>query len=99
MVRIELHTAPPVVVDNHELKLWTYTYGNSANGDFRTNFTAGLQQQIADDSVVRIERDPVQRPDLQFLIDIFPPGHPAYAAARAKCTVQLPNSARLFGWE
>lgn len=99
LVRIELHTNPAVVVDQHELKLWTYTHGANANGDFRTNFTAGLQQQIADDSVVRIERDPVLRPDLQYLIDICPPGHPDYAAMSAKCTVALPNSPRLFGWE
>ena len=102
VVRITLHPTSlspdkPIVLDDHPLKMWTYTHGNSANGDFRTNFTSAIQKKIHDDSVVRFERDPPGG-RLQFAIDIFPPGHPKYSAMLAKCNMPLPNSTRMYGW-
>ena len=98
IVSIRLHTNPLMRVDNHPLKMWTYTYGPSANGDFRTNFTAPIQKNIPDDSVVIFERDPVGSGHLQFAIDIFPPSHSDYAALRKTCNRPLVNSARYYGW-
>lgn len=99
LVSIKLHTAPPVEVDNHPLKLWTYTHGSSANDDFRTNFTAEVNKQIPLDSVARFERDPPEYGHLQFVIDIYPPGHARYAEMRAKCDRTLPGGKRHYGWE
>ena len=99
IVRIELHIDPPMLIDDHPLKMWTYTHGSSANGDFRTNFTAPLQKLIPEDSVVRFERDPVGRSHLQFAIDIFPPSHPEYPTMLSKCDTPLTNSPRRYGWD
>ncbi|MSY70366.1 MAG: hypothetical protein F2692_00055 [Actinobacteria bacterium] len=99
LVRITIHTSPSWVLDNHELKLWTYTFGPSANDDFRTNLTAPAHALIPEDSVMRIERDPVSRPDLAFEIEVFPPTHPDYPAMRAACTIALPGGQRFYGWQ
>lgn len=98
VVRITLHTDPEIVKDNHPLKMWTYTHGPSANGDFRTNFTSEIQREIPAESVVRFERDPVNAGHLQFTINIVPPGHKQYRAMLNKCTVPLANSSRYYGW-
>ena len=98
IVRITLHIDPPVAEDDHSLKMWTYTHGPNANGDFRTNFTSEIQRQIPQDSVVRFERDPVDAEHLQFTIDIVPPGHAKYEAMLKKCSVPLANSSRRYGW-
>ena len=99
IVRIELHSDPPTIIDDHPLKMWTYTHGASANSDFRTNFTAPLQKKIPEDSVVRFERDPVGSSHLQFAIDIFPPSHSEYQEMLSKCDTLLTNSPRRYGWD
>ena len=98
VVRITLHADPEIVINDHPLKMWTYSNGTSANGDFRTNFTAALQKKTPEDSVVRFERDPLESPGLQYAIDIFPPYHPQYGAMRDKCDRPLANSTRSYGW-
>ena len=99
IARITLHLPKPVTVDLHPLKMWTYTEGESANSDFRTNFTAPLQEQIPDDSVVRFERDPSDSGHLDFDIDIYPPDHRDYKRMLKKCDQKLPNSPRRYGWD
>ena len=99
LVRIVLHTSPPHTVPSHPLKMWTYTYGSSANDDFRTNFTKPIQDQIPDNSIVVFERDPDgTNSHLQFAIDIYPPTHPDYPIHQQMCSIKLPNSNRFYGW-
>ena len=98
IVCITLHLSTAIVLDHHELKMWTYSYGENANDDFRVNLTAPLMAQIPSMSVLQMERDPIDRPDLQYRIDIYPPTHADFQQMLAACTIRLPNSTRSYGW-
>lgn len=83
-------------VTDHPLKMWTYTYGKSANDDFRITLPSELLQLVPDDSVMVMERDPA--PSLDYRLDFFPPAHPRYAALVTLCTTRVPASTRRYGW-
>lgn len=79
-----------------DLKLWTYSFGESANDDFRMTLTGGLHRLVLDGSVLVMTRQPANGSD--YKIEIYPPGHPQYAALLAACSETLPGG-RHYGWK
>jgi hypothetical protein len=77
------------------LKLWTYSYGKSANEDFRMTLKEGLHKLVVDGSVLVMESQPSSGYD--FEICVYPPGHGLYPAMLMKCSQSLPGGRR-FGW-
>lgn len=82
-------------VRDPSLKLWTYSFGLSANDDFRMTLTGGLHKLVPDGSVLRMIRQPPSGVD--FELEVYPPGHPQHTALLAGCTETLPGGRR-YGW-
>lgn len=82
-------------IHDPSLKLWTYTFGKSANDDFRMTLTGGLHSLVPDGSVLVMTRQPPTGSD--YAIDIYPPGHPQHATLLAACSKTLPGGRR-YGW-
>ncbi len=78
------------------LKLWTYSFGESANDDFRMTITGRLLKLIPDGSVLVMTRQPTNGSD--YKIEFYPPGHPEYASLLAACSKTLPGGRR-YGWK
>jgi hypothetical protein len=83
-------------IHDPSLKLWTYSFGASANDDFRMTLTGGLLRLVPDESVLVMTRQPVNGSD--YTIEIYPPGHPHYATLLAACSETLPGGRR-YGWK
>jgi len=82
-------------VHDPSLKLWTYSFGASANDDFRMTLTSGLHRLVPDGSILVMTRQPAT--GSEYSIDIYPPGHPEHATLLAACTETLPGG-RPYGW-
>jgi hypothetical protein len=78
------------------LKLWTYSFGRSANDDFRMTLTGGLHKLVADGSILVMDRQPAGGAD--YSIGFYPPGHPRFQLLLAACTETLPGGRR-YGWQ
>jgi len=91
---VTLHDATGGVrsLNAHPIKLWQYL----ANQDVRLYIDATIQSHITSGSILCMTRAP--RPAIDYQIDIFLPGNPAFAAARALCTLPIPRSSRHYGW-
>jgi hypothetical protein len=101
IVSITIYDASGAVlheVTDYSLKWWLYANGTNANSDFRVTFPASFLSDVADMSVLVITRNPVASPGLEYTLEVFPPGHPDFAALDAHCTITVPNSPRRYGW-
>lgn len=83
------------IIDD-SLKLWTYSFGPSANDDFRLTLIGGLQRKVPDGSILVMVRQPSSGYDYD--ISIYPPGHAEYQSLYAECTEVLRGSSRRYGW-
>jgi hypothetical protein len=100
IVSLTVHASSGSVVASvpvHALKMWTYSNGPSANDDFRLTLPAQMLQQVPDDTILVMERDP-NTTGLDYALSFYPPGHPSYASLLALCTQSIPNSQRRYGW-
>jgi len=82
-------------LDDPSLKLWTYSFGSSANDDFRMTLTNGLHALVPDGSIMVMKRQPPSGRDYE--ITIFPPGHSSHAGLLSACTESL-RGGRRYGW-
>lgn len=81
----------------HEIRMWEYVYGRSANMDVRLGLPAELLRNLPTGCILEMRRSPV-RAGLDYCLEFLTPGSTKWTAARAVATQALPNSQRRYGW-
>jgi HKD family nuclease len=81
----------------HEVKLWEYVKGKSANMDVRMIIPQELLRSLPPGCILVMRRRPVG-PGLDYRLEFLTPGSPAWSEARAVATKPLPGSKRRYGW-
>jgi hypothetical protein len=85
-------------LDPHKLKMWTYSVGPAADDDLRLTLPAELFRHVQRGSVLVMEHDP-DVPDLDYTLDLYPPGHPDHDGLLALCSEAAPDAVSRYGWE
>jgi HKD family nuclease len=101
IVDIRLLDAAGLVVSeyqDHALKIWQYSEGQSANQDVRITVPAELLRALPSGCILEIRRNPV-RPGAEYRLDFLTPGSSQWSAARAVATEWLPGHKRRRGWQ
>ncbi|HET7589785.1 MAG TPA: hypothetical protein VFK14_06325 [Solirubrobacterales bacterium] len=88
---------PDHVYSGHELKMWEYVKGR-ANGDVRVTIPQPMRRSLPEGCILEMRRRPIPA-GLDYRLDFLTPGSSAWAVARAKAVLPLPNSLRKMGWD
>ncbi len=81
----------------HEVKLWEYVKGTSANMDVRMIIPQALLRSLPSGCILEMRRSPV-RASLDYRLEFLTPGSAKWTAARAVATKALPGGKRSYGW-
>ncbi len=83
--------------ERHELKIWEYANGPSANDDLRVIIPQELLRSLPQGCILEMRRTPIP-PDLDYRLDFLTPGSAQWQKAHSGATKALPNSPRSYGW-
>lgn len=81
----------------HEIKIWEYVNGPSANMDVRMIIPQELLRNLPEGCILEMRRTPI-RAGLDYVLTFLAPGSPQWTAARAAATKALPGGKRSYGW-
>jgi HKD family nuclease len=83
--------------ERHEIKLWEYANGPSANDDLRIIIPQDLLRSLPKGCILEMRRTPIP-PGVDYLLDFLTPGSAQWQRARSHATKALRNSPRAYGW-
>ena len=81
----------------HEVKLWEYVKGGSANMDVRMIIPQELLRSFPTGCILVMRRSPV-RAGLDYCLEFLTPGTAKWTAARAAAAEPPPGRKRSYGW-
>jgi HKD family nuclease len=83
--------------EGHELKIWEYVNGPSANDDLRMIIPQELLRSLPKGCILEMRRTPIPF-GLDYRLDFLTPGSTQWQTARSRATKALPRSPRSYGW-
>jgi hypothetical protein len=81
----------------HEIKIWEYVNGPSANMDVRMIIPQDLLRSLPTGCILEMRRTPV-RAGLDYVLEFLTPGSAKWNAARSAANKTLPGGKRSYGW-
>jgi HKD family nuclease len=81
----------------HEIKIWEYVNGPSANMDVRMIIPQDLLRSLPTGCILEMRRTPI-RAGLDYSLEFLSPGSQKWTEARAAATKKLPGGKRSYGW-